>query len=104
MSALQQQIEISFDKLSENYDPKKNKTRNILSKYEKAKIIGVRLEQIARGAIPNVPKDKYTNIRDVVAAEFDQHLIPLIVVRRLPDGTKEYWKLEDMVVLRTAAA
>jgi len=90
--------EISFDQVSEQYDPSKNQTRNHLSKYEKAKMIGVRLEQIARGAKPNVKGD-YQNIRDIVLAEFEQRVIPLMIVRKRADGIKEYWKLEDMIVL-----
>lgn len=91
-------VQDSFDDIMAKYDPSKNETRNILSKYEKAKLLGLRQEQLARGAEAMVDTRKYTNIVDIAQRELQERTMPLMIMRVLPGGVKEYWKLEDMVV------
>lgn len=88
----------TFEDIMENYDPARNKTRPILSIYEKTKIIGLRLEQLARGAESTIDATRFKNIRDIVLQELMEKQIPFIIVRNLPFGVKEYWKLEDMII------
>lgn len=89
-----------FADIISRYDPTKNKTKNILTKYEKVKIIGVRIEQLQRGAQPNILIDisKPFDPREIAHEELRQNKIPMMVCRRLPDGTKEYWRLDDMII------
>jgi len=75
---------------------KKNTTRNIMSKYEKTKVIGLRLEQLARGALATA---EGANIRDIALNELEQRTLPFLIVRVLPNGIKEYWRLEDMIIV-----
>jgi DNA-directed RNA polymerase subunit K/omega len=90
-----------FADIMKAYDPTKNKTKNILSKYEKVKIIGVRAEQLQRGATPNIKIDPSTAFdpRSIAYEELRQKKLPMMVCRKLPDGTKEYWRLDDLIVL-----
>lgn len=89
-----------FNDIMKTYDPTKNKTKNILSKYEKVKILGVRSEQLQRGAIANVKIDPDNFVPlEIAKRELDERKIPFMVVRKLPNGTKEYWKLDDMIIL-----
>jgi len=88
-------IQESYDEVLKNYDASKNTSRNILSKYEKAKIIGLRLEQLARGAVPTA---KGRDIREIALAELEQRTLPFLVVRVLPNNIKEYFKIEDMII------
>lgn len=83
-----------------SYDPRKNKTMNILSKYERTKIIGMRMEQLARSATPNVPVDpsKPFDPYAIAMEELHARKLPFMVCRTLPSGEKEYWKLEDMLI------
>lgn len=83
------------------YDPAKNRTNNILSKYEKVKIIGIRAEQIQRGAMPYVAVDKTVPFdpRQIAKAELMAGKIPFMISRKLPDGKIEYWRLDDMMIL-----
>lgn len=89
-----------FSDVMNNYDPSKNVTRNVLSRYEKAKIIGMRLEQLARGATPYIDLsiNKIGGVRDIVMLEFEKKKLPFMIGRVLPDGTKEYWRLDDLVL------
>lgn len=86
----------TFNEIIENYDPKKNESINILTKFEKTKIIGTRLEQLARGSKALVNTAGLTNIRDIALKEFEENKLPFIVCRTLPSGAKEYWKLKDI--------
>lgn len=83
-----------------SYDPSKNTTRNFLTKYERVKIVGLRAEQIQRGAAPYVEFDrKNFDPIDIATKELDARKLPFMVCRTLPNGTKEYWRLEDMIIL-----
>lgn len=67
-----------------------------MTKYEHAKVIGVRAEQIARGAPPFVTDDggRFDPIA-IAVRELNAGVLPFVVVRRLPDGTQENRRLRD---------
>lgn len=90
-----------FNDIMARYEPSKNVTKNILSKYEKVKIVGLRSEQLQRGADPYVPVDtsKPFNPREVANEELRQRKIPFMIKRTLPNGVDEYWRLDDMIIL-----
>lgn len=76
-------------------------TAPFLTKYEKARVIGTRAEQIERGA-PSFIKDLDENIihgRTIAIQEFEKKLIPFIIARPLPNQGVEYWKLQDLEVI-----
>ena len=89
-----------FDDIMRNYDPAKYTTRNIMTKYEKAKVVGMRLDQLARGAptLIDIKKHNCKSIRDVVMKELEEKKLPFIIVRALPHGKKEYWRIGDLVI------
>lgn len=90
---------ISLEDINSTYEPKKNITRNIMTKYEKAKIIGMRMEQLAREAMPMVDTHGCATIRDIAIRELDEKKLPFMVARTLANGKKEYWKLADLIVI-----
>ena len=76
-------------------------TTPFLTKYEKARVIGTRAEQIERGA-PSFIKDLNEQIihgRTIALKEFERQLIPFIIARPMPNKGIEYWKLQDLEVL-----
>jgi len=82
----------------ENYDTlkKSNKSQNILNKYEKTKILGIRAAQISHGAKPLIDVPSYmTNELDIATEELNQRKIPFILQRIVGNKT-EYWKIEDL--------
>lgn len=89
-----------YHDIIKSYDPSNNSTRNILTHYEKVKVVGLRAEQLQRGAQPFVDfdKKKFDPIK-VAMMELEQRKLPFMLCRTLPNGQKEYWRLEDMVVL-----
>ena len=76
---------------------KENKTNNILSKYEKTKILSKRCEQLESGCLPLIKDyEKYDNIYDIALEELNEKKIPFIL-KRFINGKYEYWKLEDLI-------
>jgi DNA-directed RNA polymerase I, II, and III subunit RPABC2 len=90
-----------FDDVMRKYDPSQNKTRNILSKFEKVKLIGLRSEQLQRGAQPYVDVDTSSsfNPKNIALQELHEKKLPFMIKRQLPDGSTEYWRLDDMIIL-----
>lgn len=83
-----------------NYDPRTNVTRNFLTIYERVKVVGLRAEQLQRGAFPyvDVSSEEFDPIR-VATEELEQRKLPFMICRTLPNGQKEYWRLEDMIII-----
>lgn len=72
-------------------------TLPILTKYERTRILGQRAKQINEGAIPYVSIPEGVMDGYVIAEiELKAKKIPFIIQRPLPDGTKEFWKVEDL--------
>lgn len=93
--------QIVTDDISEvlaRYNPGSNISKNVMTKYEKTKILGVRMEQIVRGAPPLVSFKEGDSVRDIVTKELAERCLPFIVVRTLPNNVKEIYKLEDMII------
>ena len=55
---------------------------HMISKYEKARVIGVRATQIANGARPKCSTEGITNSLDIATREFEQGLTPYVFKRR----------------------
>lgn len=77
-----------------------HKTLPILTRYEQAKIIGLRAKQINSGANPliDIPDSMIDGIT-IAQEEFKQKKMPFIIRRPLPDGSSEYWKMADLEIL-----
>ena len=77
-----------------------HKTIPILSRYEKARILGERAKQLNSGAQAFIEVDE-TMIDGYLIAlkELEQKKIPFIIQRPLPDGGCEYWSLRDLEIL-----
>ena len=77
-----------------------HKTLPFLTKYEKTRVIGQRIQQLNNGAkvYVNVSDDIIDN--NVIAEmELKEKKIPFIIRRPLPDNSFEYWKLQDLELI-----
>ena len=88
---------IDFTNIYENMANKKDKkTLPIMSKFEKARIIGVRAQQIADGAIPAVKvPDKMRSTIEIAKLELKERRIPLIIRRILAKNKYEDWRIDE---------
>lgn len=87
-----------FESMMERYDPSKNVSQNVMTRFEKAKIIGMRLEQLARGALSTIDTTGFTNIRDICLQELREKKIPFVIMRPLPNNKHEYWRMSDLII------
>ena len=88
---------ITYNDILENIKNNPKRTLPIMNKFEKARIIGVRLQQLASGAKPRVDISNMRDINEIVNEELKQRKIPLIICRTLPNGIIEYWKMEEFI-------
>lgn len=71
-----------------------------LTVYERTKILGTRANQIADGARPFVDVPEHmTQPLEIAKLELEQRRLPFIIKRPMPDGTFEYWRLSDLMIL-----
>ena len=81
------------------YNKSNNTLSNILTKYEKTKVIFERMQMITNGTLPYIPNpEKYDTIYEIVIEELKQKKIPFIIKRNI-NGRDEYLKLEDFIIL-----
>ena len=78
---------------------KKNKTNPYLTKYETARILSERTQQLVDGCTPLITNvERFTSAYGIAVEEFNNKKLPLIIRRPLPNMTGyEYWKLEDLL-------
>ena len=97
-----------FNEIVADYDPTKNITKNILYLYERTALMSVRMEQLANGAPTSIDLESRPDItglqgnamlRKIAEEELRTHTLPLMICRKLPNGKKEYWRLDDLIVL-----
>ena len=77
-----------------------HQTMPILTRYEKAKIIGIRASQINAGSeiLIDIPDNIIDGIT-IAKMELEQKKIPFIIRRPLPNGKSEYWDINDLEIL-----
>lgn len=92
---------VIYDKLMSTYKTDEQQTNNIMTKYEKANVLGVRMEQLAFGSKSTLDKDtvsKLKNVKEIAREELKQKKIPFLICRTLPDKTEEFWRIDDLII------
>jgi len=93
---IQMLVRVVRNEFGEIIDPL-HRTLPFLTKYEKTRILGVRTKQLNQGAEPFIKIDAGLIDSEVIAEkELENKMLPFIIVRPLPSGKKEFWKLEDL--------
>lgn len=78
-----------------------HQTDPFLTKYEKTRVLGVRTLQLDNGAEPfiNIPENIIESVL-IAEMELQQKKIPFIIKRPLPHGGFEFWRLNDLSIIR----
>lgn len=74
-------------------------TKPIMTKYERVRVLGERRKQLAQGAKPMIKEYGGLDPRQIANMELKLGVIPFIIVRTLPDGKKEQWKISELKVV-----
>ena len=91
-------IEDYRDMLTKIHQQKNKRTLPFITKYEKARILGIRAQQLATGSIPLVPVRGMTSTIQIAEEEYLQKKIPFIIKRVLPDNVIEYWTMDELMI------
>ena len=86
---------IGYNDVIEKNKKIKKKTVPFLNKFERARLIGVRIQQLSSGAQSKICTKGFDSIIDIVEEELKQRNMPLIIKRNLPNGESEEWRLEE---------
>lgn len=73
-----------------------------LTKFEKARIIGLRALELSLGAPPLIPIDQdgdEISTTEIAKQEVERKVLPLIIGRRMPDGSYVYVSLGDLEIM-----
>ena len=71
-----------------------------LTKFEQAKVLGLRAKQLNSGADPFISvSDNIIEGHIIAEMELKQKKIPFIISRPLPNGKNEYWKVSDLELI-----
>lgn len=77
-----------------------HRTLPFLTKFERARVLGLRAKQLNDGASPFI--EVPTNVIEsyvIAEMELDAKVLPFIISRPLPNGRREYWKLKDLDII-----
>ena len=91
---------INSDKEMEKIiNDEKKITMPFLSKYEKARVIGLRTQQLASGSKPLINTKGLNSNLEIAEEELKQKKIPFIIKRRLPNNKFEHWNINSLIQL-----
>jgi|688.fasta_scaffold174157_3 DNA-directed RNA polymerase subunit K/omega len=95
------EVELVFDddvetEKSEIIPPNQRKTKPILFKYERVRILGDRTQQLTLGAKPMIKNTENLTPKQIAELELKNNVIPLIIQRPLPNGKKERWYVKEL--------
>ncbi len=79
-------------------------TREYFTKYEYTALLSMRAQQLAEGAKPLVSLEglKASDpmfVWNVARREIEQRKLPFLIRRQLPDGSSEFWSVQEMEMM-----
>ena len=67
--------------------------------YERVRLLGERAKQISLGAKPMVKNVDNLGPKEIARLELEQKVLPLIIIRTLPNGLKEKWRVNELLIV-----
>lgn len=71
-------------------------TRPILTKYERVRLIAERTKHLSLGAKPMIKNTDGLSAQHVAELELEKDVIPIIIIRPLPNNITEQWKVTEL--------
>lgn len=79
--------------------PEDRITKPVLTKYERVRLLSERRKQLVLGAKPMIKVDRSVSEKDIASLELKAKVIPLIIIRTLPNGDIEHWKMDELDII-----
>lgn len=77
----------------------KRVTKTTLTKYERVRILGERTKQLSLGAKPMMKNVLGMHPKEIAQLELDHGVLPIFIIRTLPTGQKERWRVSELKVI-----
>ena len=68
-----------------------------MTKYEKARIIGLRTQQLINNSQALVDTRGLKSYLEIAEKELKEKKMPFIIKRKLPNNKFEYWKINELI-------
>lgn len=91
-------LEKEASKSSKEVPKHLRKTTLIMTKYERARVLGTRALQLSHGAAPCVNFDNETDPLAIARKELREKKIPFIIRRYLPDSSYEDFTIDELIL------
>lgn len=88
---------ISDKEVLDKIDNQKRISLPFLTKYEKARIIGLRTQQLLGGSQALVDTRGLKSFLEIAEKELKEKKIPFIIKRNLPNNKFEYWRINELI-------
>lgn len=76
--------------------PNERRTKPYLFEFERVRLLGDRARQLSMGAKPMIKNIEIMDPRQISKLELEKKVIPLIILRELPNGLIEKWKVSEL--------
>jgi DNA-directed RNA polymerase I, II, and III subunit RPABC2 len=76
--------------------PENRVSTNILTNYERVRLLGIRTSQITQGAKPMIKGVSHLDPQIIAQLELESKMMPVIVIRTLPNRKKEKWFMREL--------
>ena len=88
------------NKIYDEYiDDSQRITFPILTKYERVRILCDRAKHLSCGAKPMIQNYQHLDSKQIAEEELKHGVIPFIIVRTLPNGKKEKWRISELQII-----
>lgn len=74
-------------------------TGNVMTKYERVRVIAIRSKQLMLGAKPMLKNTDRISPKDIARMELEKGIVPFKIRRERPDGLIEEWKISELVII-----
>ena len=74
-------------------------TKKYMTIYERVRVLGERAKQLSLGAKPLIKDVENMDPKIVARMELEKKVIPLIIIRTLPNGQKEKWRVSELEII-----
>jgi DNA-directed RNA polymerase subunit K/omega len=98
-----EELELVYDddniKFDEIVKPEDRITKPYMTIFERVRLLGDRAKQLSLGAKPMIKGIDMMNPKEIAKLELEKGVIPLIIERLLPNGKKERWHVNELLIL-----